>query len=199
MPYRTLTAVLHALLCLLLTWSACAFATGFEVTPWPAQKPIPTLNVADLHNQRWTLAALKGRVVVLNFWATWCEPCRAEMPSLARFAESTPREQLVVLAVNYQEHDTKVRRFIDAELLELPPASSGIAVVLDGDGSITKDWTRRMFPTTVIIDTTGKPRFVVTGEYDWTSPEARKLLAPLLPAPNFSRKNECLHSTVANC
>jgi thiol-disulfide isomerase/thioredoxin len=173
-----LARVLAGLVCALP-----ALALGYDINLWPAQKAVPAIAMTDLNGQSWTSAKLKGRVVILNFWATWCEPCRAEMPSLVRLADTMPHEQLVVLAVNYQEHASKVRRFFDAELLDVPPATRGLALVLDNDGNTTRAWTNRVFPTSIVIDTTGKPRLVVTGEYDWASPEAQRLIVPLLLKP----------------
>ena len=60
---------------------------GYDVTPWPARQPVPPLQALDMQGKSWTLADLRGRAVVLNFWATWCPPCRAEMPSLQQLAE----------------------------------------------------------------------------------------------------------------
>ncbi|MBX3588927.1 MAG: TlpA family protein disulfide reductase [Ramlibacter sp.] len=164
---------------LAMAWALCwplAGWAGFEVQPWPAAKPTPALALAGLDGQPWTLASLKGKVVVLNFWATWCEPCRAEMPSLEQLAQlHAAGGKLVVLAVNYQEHEARVRRFLEGTGLQLP-------VAMDRDGTAAKAWTRRIFPTTVIIDATGRPRFTVTGEYDWAAPDAEKLIAPLLKA-----------------
>lgn len=153
---------------------ACSGAmANFEIKPWPAGKRVPTLALADIDGREWKANSLRGRVVLLNFWATWCEPCRAEMPALAALAQKHSSDRLVVLAVNYQENETKIRRYLDT-------VNVGFPVLLDRDGSATKAWTSRIFPTTVVIGVDGKPRHVVTGEYDWNSDAAARLLDPLL-------------------
>jgi thiol-disulfide isomerase/thioredoxin len=143
-----------------------------EITPWPRNKAVPPLALDGLDGQAWNIARHKGKVVVLNFWATWCEPCRAEMPSLNALAQKHPQD-VVVLAVNYQEAEPRIRRYLEAVDIRLP-------ILLDRDGAAAKAWTRRIFPTTVLIDATGKPRLVVTGEYDWAGPDAARLIEPLL-------------------
>ena len=145
---------------------------SYEIAPWPRNKAVPVLSLAGLDGQPWQLARLKGKVVVLNFWATWCEPCRAEMPSLNALAQKHPHD-VVVLAVNYQEAEPRIRRYLETVDIRLP-------VLLDRDGAAAKAWTRRIFPTTVLIDAKGKPRLVVTGEYDWAGPDAARLIEPLL-------------------
>ncbi len=156
--------------------AACAAAparAAHEVTPWPAGKAVPAFALQGLDGQAWDLRRLRGRVVVLNFWATWCEPCRAEMPSLDRLAQRHADGRLVVLAVNYQEHEARVRRFLESMPLQMP-------VVMDRDGQAARAWTRRIFPSTVLIDAAGRPRLTVTGEYDWDGPDAQRLIEPLL-------------------
>ncbi len=151
--------------------SAPALASH-EITPWPRNKAAPPLALDGLDGQAWNIARLKGKVVVLNFWATWCEPCRAEMPSLNALAQKHP-QGLVVLAVNYQEAEPRIRHYLETVDIRLP-------ILLDRDGAAAKAWTRRIFPTTVVIDAAGKPRLVVTGEYDWAGPDAARLIEPLL-------------------
>ena len=143
------------------------------VRPWPAGKPVPPLALTDLDGKAWTLSALQGRPVLLNFWASWCEPCRAEMPSLELLATRHERAGLVVLAVNYREPVTKVRQF-----LELLPFS--LPILLDTDGEAAGAWTPRVFPTTVLIDRRGLPRQSVIGELDWMDATAAALVGPLL-------------------
>jgi len=143
------------------------------VRPWPAGKPTPALALTDLEGKAWSLAALKGRPVVLNFWASWCEPCRAEMPSLELLATRHERAGLAVLAVNYKEALPTIQRFLDVLPFSLP-------ILLDRDGDAAGAWTPRVFPTTVLIDRSGMPRQSVIGELDWMAGDANELLAPLL-------------------
>lgn len=143
------------------------------VRPWPAARPVPDLALTDLEGKPWTLAALKGRPVVLNFWATWCQPCRDEMPSLELLATRHERAGLTVLAVNYKEPPDKIRQFLQTLPFSLP-------ILLDSDGDAASNWTPRVFPTTVLIGRDGLPRQTVIGELDWMDGTARELVEPLL-------------------
>jgi thiol-disulfide isomerase/thioredoxin len=147
--------------------------------PWPATRPTPALELTDLGGKVWSLASLKGRPVLLNFWASWCEPCRAEMPSLERLAAKHGRTKLVVLTVNYQEPEVAIRRFLEARPVGLP-------ILLDPEGDAAGLWTPRVFPSTVLIDQTGAARITVVGELDWSGPEAHALIEPLLVTPRNS-------------
>ncbi len=147
------------------------------VRPWPAAKPVPALALTDLDGKAWTLAALKGHPVMLNFWASWCEPCRAEMPSLELLATRHEKAGLVVLAVNYKEPVPKIQRFLEVLPFSLP-------ILLDLDGNAASAWTPRVFPTTVLISRDGVPRQSVIGELDWMDGTARELVEPLLALAN---------------
>ena len=161
------TALLAA--CTLLL--ACAAQAG-EIRPW--QGKVPALALPDLEGREHTLAQYKGKVVVLNFWATWCEPCRAEMPSMQKLAEKFGTDKLVVLGVNYQEGEPRIRRFLTQNPV-------GFTILMDREGVATKSWITRVFPTTVIIGPDGRPRHLVVGEYDWGSPAIEQTIARLLP------------------
>ena len=166
-----------------LAAGTCAAALGWPqparaahmVRPWPQAKPVPSLVLTDLAGRPWSLAAARGKVVVLNFWATWCEPCRAEMPSLVALQASRRQDKLVVCAVNYLESAEKVRSF--QTLVAMPPT-----VLLDSDGEATAAWTPRVFPSTVMIGRDGVPVATVLGELDWMGGEAKALLDPLVAA-----------------
>src|SRR6185312_16610496 len=96
-------------------------------------KPTPPLALRDLAGKQVDLASLKGRVVLVNFWATWCEPCIAEMPSIQRLQARLGGKPFTVLAVNYGESSAKVRAWLK---------KSGIAldVLLDPDTEAADAW-----------------------------------------------------------
>ena len=94
-----------------------------------------------------SLAKLRGKVVLVNFWATWCEPCVAEMPALQRL-----RDRLVpgleVLGVNFREGPARIKPFIEKSGISFP-------IVRDTDGAVTKAWGVRMYPTSYLVDRAG--------------------------------------------
>ena len=145
------------------------------VRPWPPDRPVPGLDLVDLDGKRWRLEALAGKVVVLNFWATWCVPCRVEMPSLAALAARRSRDGVVVAAINYLESAAKIRGYLEQAPFKPP-------ILLDSDGDATVAWTPRVFPTTVLIGRDGQPALTVVGELDWQGDEAQSLLEPLVAA-----------------
>jgi thiol-disulfide isomerase/thioredoxin len=144
-----------------------------QIDRWPAQRPVPALDLRDLDGRAWTLTALRGRPVVLNFWATWCAPCREEMPSLELMAARHEAQGLQLLGVNFQEGERTVRRFLEQALVSFP-------ILLDRDGAVAKAWQASIFPTTVLVGRDGRPRQVVRGALDWTGGTARGLLQALL-------------------
>jgi thiol-disulfide isomerase/thioredoxin len=161
----------RALLAALATLALPARAA--QVSAWPAGKPAPALRLADLDGRTWDLAALRGQPVVLNFWASWCEPCREEMPSLELMAERHRADKLQVLTINYQEGERAIRGFLDRQPMDLP-------VLLDRDGQTTATWTPRLFPSSVLVAADGRPQRRVLGATDWGSAEARGWLRALI-------------------
>lgn len=148
-------------------------ADAFEWRPWPAGKRVPALDLPQPDGSRWRLEAQVGRVVLANFWATWCAPCRDEMPSLALLARQRAAAGLVVVAVNYKESAATAGRFLDGLGLSLP-------LLLDRDGEAAAAWTPRIFPSTVVFDRRARPLGTVVGEIDWSGDAAQRILAPLL-------------------
>ncbi|MEK8049945.1 TlpA disulfide reductase family protein [Ideonella sp. DXS22W] len=152
-----------------------ADAPGHEWRPWPKQKPTPALDLPLLDGGRWRLAEQRGHPLVLNFWASWCGPCRAEMPALELMALRHAADGLRVLCINHRESPLAIRRFTEAIDLSLP-------VALDADGAASAAWTPKLFPTTVLVSRSGRPLGQVLGELDWAGAAARALLAQLLAA-----------------
>ena len=146
-------------------------SAGYEISNWSG--PISGFSLVDLTGKTWRDADLKGQAVLLNFWASWCEPCRAELPSLQQLAAQRGPGQLRVLAINFKESAARAVQFASANGLALP-------VLLDVDGLAAKRWGVKIFPTTLAIDNRGLPRLRIQGEFDWTGKAAEKLIAGLV-------------------
>jgi thiol-disulfide isomerase/thioredoxin len=136
--------------------------------PWPAATPAPQLVLVDATGKPWNLADLRGKVVVLNFWASWCGPCVEELPVLNKLA-GEPGGKLVVLGVNYKEPSWTVESFTREHRFAYP-------VLLDKTGAQFRRWTTGVMPTTVLIGPDGKPRWRITGAI---SADDRRLRAAL--------------------
>lgn len=134
-------------------------APGFDVQPWRGKLSFAREPLRDLGGHIWRLADLRGKPVLLNFWASWCAPCRAEMPSLQAFQQAH-QGQLVVLAVNYKESPDAVANFVQRQAWSLP-------IVADPEGAWARRWGIGIFPSSVLIDARGRVQAVVRGEVDW--------------------------------
>ena len=119
------------------------------------------------------LADYRGKVVLVNFWATRCEPCRAEMPSMDRLRSSLKGTPVEVLAVNLAEPLSRIEKFVDSMPLGFP-------LLRDRDGGAGRAWKAKLLPASFLIDRDGKIRYVAYGEIDWTSEAVRARVAELL-------------------
>lgn len=119
------------------------------------------------------LAQLRGQVVFLNFWATWCAPCRVEMPSMEQLYRELKGEGLVMLAVDVQESPKQVARFMEDFQLSFP-------ALLDTDGKVAARYRVHGIPTTVLIDRKGRLAGTVVGPREWSSPQGKAVIRSLL-------------------
>src|SRR5438105_3157008 len=152
----------------MLAASACA-GSEWKAFSTPGGQPPPALQLADLAGNAVDLSALKGEVVLVNFWATWCEPCRDEMPSLNRLARRMADRNLVVLTVDVGEAPERIRRFLTQAGIELP-------VLLDRDSSTSRAWQARGYPTSYVVGPDGRIRYYYVGALDWTSERVTRVL-----------------------
>lgn len=154
--------------------AACgAGATGAQRRRWPRGRATPALALPTLDGPPWSLAAQRGSPVLLNFWASWCEPCRSEMPALELLAARHEADGLQVVTVNYRETDAALARFFAATPVDLP-------ILRDRDGAAARAFGVSIFPTTVAIARNGRAAFSVVGEADWAASPARQWVAALL-------------------
>ena len=143
-----------------------------KLAPWGG-KAAPPLTLKDIHGANHDLAQYRGKVVLVNFWATWCEPCRYEMPSMQRLREKLAGKPFEILAVNVDEPEARVRRFVTETLFDLP-------VLLDANKSVTRSWSVRVMPTTFLIGPDGRIRYRVLGDLDWSGNDVLDAVARLL-------------------
>lgn len=154
-------------------WAGLAYAQGgYDVKPWSVTRTLPRQLLMEDGKAPLQLADLHGRAVLINFWASWCEPCRQEMPSLQKLA-TTRAQELVVLTVNFKDAPANVETFIAQTGLKLP-------VLPDPQGMTAQAFGVRIFPSTVLIDADGVARSTVRGGLDWMGPAAQQLISPLL-------------------
>jgi thiol-disulfide isomerase/thioredoxin len=169
---------------------ALALATGGTARsaemlfrPWPDRLPVPQLTLVDLNGKQWSLESLRGKVVVLNFWASWCGPCVDELPVLNELAGSTAAGELVVLGVNYKESADAIARFAHEHPFRYP-------ILRDKSGEAFKAWTSGVMPTTILIDRTGRARWRVVGELAPDDPRVRQALQKMLEKTSAARSRE---------
>ena len=118
----------------------------------------PDFELVSLNSDGVRLSDLQGQVVFLNFWATWCVPCRAEMPAFDAFSETHDSDEFIVLAVNIEEHERDITAFLDEVGVD------DITVLLDRKGDVQVLYGVFQLPTTFIIDANGVIRSIRLGE-----------------------------------
>ena len=151
---------------------AAGAASETEIRPWKGGAT-PPLAGATLEGGHVDLAAFKGRVVLVNFWATWCDPCRAEMPSFERLRARLHGRPFEVLTVNYGEMPPRIRAFMERQRLSLP-------VLLDQDKEAAAAWHAGGLPMTFLVDAQGRIRYSAFGECDWSEGKPLRLVEALL-------------------
>jgi thiol-disulfide isomerase/thioredoxin len=125
--------------------------------------PAPAFTLEDMDGKKVSLADLRGRVVLVNFWATWCPPCRKEMPSLERLARLMKDQPFTVLAINVGEDPDNVFGFLS----QLEPAP-GFPLLFDRNSAVLRSWPVRGLPTSFVIDPAGRIAYRAVGgrEFD---------------------------------
>ncbi len=137
----------------------------------------------DVEGRQVTLQHYRGQVVFLNFWATWCIPCREEMPAMEQLHQRFQPQGLAILAVNLKESPDQVKAFFDQHRLSF-------TTLLDESGSVFRDYQVMGLPTTYLIGREGTLLARGVGGRDWTRAEGKELIRALLAgAPEASKRD----------
>jgi peroxiredoxin len=150
--------------------------SALQLVPAP-RAAAPALALPDLDGRSVSLASLRGDVVLLYFWATWCPYCRRELPTtVEELARRYRDRRLTVLAVNIEEGRDKVLPWVRQHGITMP-------VLLDTDGEVTSEYRVTATPTAVLVDREGKTVARAVGTRHWTGDRSRALWDALLGAP----------------
>jgi len=136
-------------------------ASAAELKPYQGATPALTLNT--LQGEAVDLEQYKGKLVMVQFWATYCTPCRIEMPSMNRL-QSKLGDDFVILAIDMGEEAAEVQQFVD----EVKPE---FTILMDEDGSALAAWKVFAAPATFIVDPAGKILYTMFGATEWDSEE----------------------------
>jgi thiol-disulfide isomerase/thioredoxin len=165
---RSCRAVAGCVLGLSLYFSLLTAAYAGDLASVSA-RPLPKSEDRRLHE---AIAAHAGKPILINFWATWCEPCRQEVPALQRFAERWRARGLVVLTVAVADPKQRAADFLWDNQLELP-------VIADPAQSLSRPWGARAVPTTLVLDRRHRVRLQGQGAIDWDAPALDRQFQPL--------------------
>jgi len=154
----------------LAVWSPLSAA---ELTAVPGTPPAPPLDLADAAGTRHSLSEQRGRVLLVNFWASWCPPCLQEMPSLQRLADAMADRPLTIYAVNVGEAPGRAKESLRRLGYRGTP-------LLDTDQAAFKAWGVRVLPSSFVVDREGRVRFKVVGALEWDAAEVQETIGALI-------------------
>lgn len=149
---------------------------GLNLTGYPPGTKPPQFAGHTVEDQAVSLAGLRGRVILLNFWATWCQECRLEMPVFERLHRDFAEQGLTVIGINVREERRTIQRYAEELGLTFP-------FILDTRGKITASYGVVGLPTTFLIGRDGRPVALAIGPRPWGAAPARAIIQTLLAEP----------------
>ena len=155
--------ILYILLCCPLATSVLAEQT---LTPVPGKVVAPDFALQDTNGKTYRLSDYRGRPVIINFWTTWCPPCREELPSMNRAWHLIREEGIAMLAINMGEDEDTIFIFSADYPSDFP-------ILMDQSGEVIEQWPVKGLPTTYVIAPDGTIAYRAIGSREW---DARELL-----------------------
>ena len=156
--------LLFSLLLVLCTQPSLGGESGEGLTALPERPVAPEFALSDTEGNLHRLSDYRGKVVIVNFWATWCPPCRDEMPSMQRAWEQLEQEGILLLGIDVGENEEKIFQFSADYRVEFP-------LLMDLDSSVTTSWPLAGLPTTFVVDPQGRLAYRAVGGREWDDPE----------------------------
>ncbi|GBL39319.1 thiol-disulfide oxidoreductase ResA [Nitrospirota bacterium] len=173
-------AIAGTVFSLMVALAGMGSPTGFDLLPVAERQvvrlgePAPNFQLRDLNGRQVVLSELRGKVVLLNFWATWCGPCRVEMPAMEKLYRAFSRNDFEILAVSTDAQGVSVTRpFQQENRLTFP-------ILHDADYRVGLTYGARSLPMTFMVDRQGIVRHQVFGARDWGATEAHQLVQLLM-------------------
>jgi peroxiredoxin len=152
----------------------CTVAVAADLKLWTGGSP-PALELRELGGRTHRLVDYRGKVVLVNFWATWCAPCRDEMPSIQGLKERMKGKPFAVLAVNLDEPESRIRQFLSRMKVDF-------TILLDPEKRTARAWNARILPASFVVGPDGRIRYAVVGEINWDNEHVVSRISELLPA-----------------
>lgn len=145
---------------------------GKGLTPLPDKPPAPDFFLTDLDGNQHRLSDYRGQVIIINFWATWCPPCREEMPSMQRAWEQLEKEGILMFGIDVGEDEDTIFLFTANYPVEFP-------LLMDRDARATNQWPVRGLPTTFVVGPKGRISYRAIGGREWDDPALLTLIRAL--------------------
>jgi thiol-disulfide isomerase/thioredoxin len=140
-----------------------------ELEPYPA----PSLKLEDIDGIAYQTPLANNKWMFVHFWASWCGPCRREMPAIQAMWKKMQGENLEIALINTAENEDTVFSFLAIHAPEIRP-------LMDRDGQVTEQWQPRGLPATYLVDPHGKVRYQALGGRDWDSATYMEFLSNLI-------------------
>ncbi|MCU7915888.1 MAG: TlpA family protein disulfide reductase [Candidatus Thiodiazotropha sp. (ex Gloverina cf. vestifex)] len=150
--------------------SDAAIRTLVKLNP---PKLVSDFSLRDIEMKPFSSSDLKHKVVLLNFWATWCPPCVEELPSLNRLQQRYKDREVRIVSIDFREQPEEMAKFLKDTPVDFP-------VLMDIDGRVSLDWQVFSFPSSFIINRRGQIRYTANRAIDWDSPEVWQVIDELL-------------------
>lgn len=143
-----------------------------KLSPFTANPLPPVIDLNDANGKKFMLQDYRGKVTVVNFWASWCSPCIEEIPSLNRLREQMQGQPFELISINYADSPAKIREFLKQVRVEFP-------VLVDPNGKVAQQWNVIGFPSTFVIGKDGRIKYGVNAAIHWDTPEIISTLKDL--------------------